>query len=114
MKKKVSNIIHKFTKLLRDASSYYMNTITAIHDWIFYPANSLDPLRAYSKEDIILQLPGEWNIFEIDWFSIYDVESKENYGSVIIPDGLNVPPSLIKVVVCAIIIIIMQSTSNVN
>ncbi|XP_069695747.1 protein Skeletor, isoforms B/C [Periplaneta americana] len=58
----------------------------------------LDPLRAYKKEDIILQLPGEWTIFQIDWFSIFDVESKENYGSVIIPDGLNVPPSLVKVV----------------
>jgi hypothetical protein len=65
-------------------------------------ALSLDPLRAYNKEDIILQLPGEWTIFEIDWFSIFDVESKESYGSVIIPDGLNVPPSLIKVVVCII------------
>jgi hypothetical protein len=100
-----------------------MYTITAIHYYIFHPVNSLDPLRAYSKEDIILQLPGEWNIFEIDWFSIYDVDSKENYGSVIIPDGLNVPPSLIKVVVCTttttaaiiiIIIIIITSTSNVN
>jgi hypothetical protein len=73
-----------------------MNINTAI----LLPANSLDPLRAYSKEDIILQLPGEWNIFEMDWFSVYDVVSKENYGSVIIPDGLNVPPSLVKIAVC--------------
>jgi hypothetical protein len=71
---------------------------------MFFYSNSLDPLRKYNKEDIVLQLPGEWTIFEIDWFSIFDVGSKENYGSVIIPDGLNVPPSLVKVVVCIITI----------
>jgi hypothetical protein len=77
-----------------------MNTSVASHLQIFFYFNSLDPLRKYNKEDIVLQLPGEWTIFGIDWFSIFDVESKENYGSVIIPDGLNVPPSLVKVVVC--------------
>ena len=63
---------------------------------------SLDPLRAYKKEDIVLELPGKWTIFDIDWFSIFDMESKQNYGSVIIPDGLNVPPSLVKVIVSII------------
>jgi hypothetical protein len=77
-----------------------MNNNIASYDQMFLCALSLDPLRAYNKEDIILQLPGEWTIFEIDWFSIFDVDSKENYGSVIIPDSLNVPPSLIKIVVC--------------
>ena len=38
-------------------------------------------------------------IFDIDWLSIFDVETNENFGSVIIPDGLNVPPSLVKVIV---------------
>lgn len=87
-----------------------MNTNVVSHDQILFYANSLDPLRTYSKEDIILQLPGEWTIFEIDWFSIFDVESKQNYGSVIIPDGLNVPPSLVKVVVR---IITIQWTCNI-
>lgn len=90
---------HKFKKaLVRHLQVLHERNI-ASHDQMFLCALSLDPLRTYSKEDIILQLPGEWTIFEIDWFSIFDVESKENYGSFIIPDSLNVPPSLIKVVV---------------
>lgn len=60
---------------------------------------SLDKLRAYKEEDITLQLPGDLTIFEIDWFSIFDLDTNENFGSVIIPDGLNVPPSLIEIVV---------------
>lgn len=42
-------------------------------------------------------MPGDKTIFDIDWFSIYDLELKENFGSVLISDGLNVPPSLVKV-----------------
>lgn len=37
------------------------------------------------------------NIFEIDWISIYDLESNENFGSVLITDSLNVPPSLTEI-----------------
>lgn len=58
---------------------------------------SLDPLRAYNGEDITIQLPGELDVFGINWLSVYDVEGKANFGSVIIPEGLNVPPSLVKV-----------------
>ncbi|XP_049807880.1 protein Skeletor, isoforms B/C [Schistocerca nitens] len=58
----------------------------------------LDPLRAYKNEDVTLQLPGELTIFDIEWLSIFDLESKEKFGFVRIPDGLNVPPSLVKVV----------------
>ncbi|XP_026274137.1 protein Skeletor, isoforms B/C [Frankliniella occidentalis] len=58
----------------------------------------LDPIRAYKRETVTLELPGDLTIFDIDWLSIYDVESKENYGSVIVPDGLNVPPSLVKII----------------
>ncbi|XP_029163998.1 uncharacterized protein LOC114935347 isoform X2 [Nylanderia fulva] len=57
----------------------------------------MDSLRVYNDEDVILQLPGDMTVFNIDWISIFDVKTKSNYGSVIIPDGLNVPPSLIKV-----------------
>lgn len=59
--------------------------------------SSMDSLRRYNNEDIILELPGDKTIFNIDWLSVYDVKTKSNYGSVIIPDGLNVPPSLIKI-----------------
>lgn len=36
-------------------------------------------------------------IFDIDWISVFDLETNENFGSILIPDGLNVPPSLVKV-----------------
>lgn len=58
----------------------------------------MDSLRAYNNEDVILELPGDMTVFNIDWLSIFDLKTKSNYGSVIIPDGLNVPPSLIKII----------------
>lgn len=61
---------------------------------------SLDSLRIYTGETITLELPGDLTIFDIDWFSIYDVANKQNLGSVIIPDEPNVPPSLAKIAVC--------------
>lgn len=60
---------------------------------------SLDKLRKYSDETVVLQLPGDLNIFQIDWLSVFDLETKQSCGSVIIPDGLNVPPSLVTVIV---------------
>lgn len=57
----------------------------------------MDPIRAYNHETITLELPGDTTIFDVDWLSVYDLESKENYGSILIPDGLNVPPSLVKI-----------------
>lgn len=56
----------------------------------------MDPIRGYSEETITLELPGEKTIFEIDWLSIYDLETNKNFGSILISDGLNVPPSLVK------------------
>ena len=47
---------------------------------------------------MIIQLPGDMTVFNIDWLSIFDIKTKTSYGSVIIPDGLNVPPSLVKVI----------------
>ncbi|CAB0008451.1 unnamed protein product [Nesidiocoris tenuis] len=58
----------------------------------------LEPLRLYSKETITLELPGELTIFDIDWFCVYDLASKSNYGAVLIPDSPNVPPSLVKII----------------
>lgn len=56
-------------------------------------------MRSYKNLTIILELPGDKTIFEIDWFSIFDHETKQNLASVIIPEALNVPPSLIKIIV---------------
>ncbi|XP_022900709.1 protein Skeletor, isoforms B/C [Onthophagus taurus] len=58
----------------------------------------VDALRAYNGQSIILELPGDLTIFNIDWFSIFDLETNTNLGSIIIPEGLNVPPSLVKVI----------------
>lgn len=57
----------------------------------------LDSLRKYDGDTVTLELPGDMSIFEIDWISIFDLETNENFGSVLITDGLNVPPSLTKV-----------------
>ncbi|XP_051164876.1 protein Skeletor, isoforms B/C [Leptopilina boulardi] len=56
----------------------------------------LESLREYKSEDIIIQLPGNFTVFNVDWLSIFDIETSSNFGSVIIPDGLNIPPSLVK------------------
>ncbi|RWS12508.1 protein Skeletor: isoforms B/C-like protein, partial [Dinothrombium tinctorium] len=58
----------------------------------------LNALGKYESEDIILELPGNMTVFDIDWLSIWDVESQENFGSVNIPDGLNIPPTLSSVI----------------
>ena len=67
----------------------------------------MDPLRTYKGEDVVIQLPGEMTVFKIDWISIYDVKTKTNLGSVIVPSGLNVPPSLVKVGFFTIIIVLV-------
>ncbi|KAK0093076.1 hypothetical protein PV326_014361 [Microctonus aethiopoides] len=58
----------------------------------------LDPLKEYKGDDVTIQLPGEMTVFNIDWLSIFDIATRSNYGSVIIPDGLNVPPSLVNII----------------
>ncbi|CAG0901720.1 unnamed protein product [Cyprideis torosa] len=58
------------------------------------------PLRRYRDETVVLEMPGKLTVFDIDWFSIYDTEKTDlsgDMGSVVIPDELNVPPSLVEV-----------------
>ena len=54
-------------------------------------------LGRYENQDVILQLPGIQTIFYIDWIAVYNRESKQSLGHVIVPEGLNVPPSLVSV-----------------
>ena len=42
-------------------------------------------------------MPGSRTIFEIDWLAVYNREKRESLGHVIIPESLNVPPSLVEV-----------------
>lgn len=55
---------------------------------------SLDPLRGYQGEDIEIQLPGNLTVYDIDWLAVWCVQYRHNFGHVIIPKDLDVPPAL--------------------
>lgn len=55
---------------------------------------SLDPLRAYEGEDLELQLPGNLQVYDIDWLAVWCVKFSHNFGHVMIPRDLDVPPAL--------------------
>lgn len=55
---------------------------------------SLEPLRKYTEKTLVIVLPGELTIFDIDWLSIWCVDFFVDFGHVRIPKNLNVPPSL--------------------
>ncbi|RXG58005.1 Protein Skeletor, isoforms B/C [Armadillidium vulgare] len=55
-------------------------------------------LRAYNGIDFILTFPGEMDVFTTDWLAVFDSSSQEILGHIIIPDEMNVPPSLVTVV----------------
>merc|ERR1719474_1765148 len=57
----------------------------------------LAPIGLYKKQDVILQLPGSKSIFDIDWIAVYNRETRKSLGHVIVPESLNVPPSLVEV-----------------
>ena len=64
----------------------------------------LEPLGKYEQnrngKRVTLQLPGNLTVFDINWFSIYDVTHSRSLGYVIIPgpDSINVPPALVDVI----------------
>lgn len=62
-------------------------------------SSSLNHLTPYSGKDVRLVLPGKTTMDDIDWLSIYNVRTQENYGSTVIPDKLNIPPSLVHIIV---------------
>lgn len=53
----------------------------------------LEALGRYEEKTIELTLPGKMSVFDIDWLSVWNVERGENYGSVIVPHGQDIPPS---------------------
>lgn len=55
---------------------------------------SLDPLRGYQGEDIEIQLPGTLTVYDIDWLAVWCVQYRHNFGHVLIPKDLDVPPAL--------------------
>ncbi|XP_012542491.1 protein Skeletor, isoforms B/C [Monomorium pharaonis] len=52
------------------------------------------PLRAYQGEDIEIVLPGNLTVYDISWLSVWCVEYRHNFGHVLIPKDLDVPPAL--------------------
>jgi hypothetical protein len=55
---------------------------------------SLDPLRGYQGEDIEIQLPGSLTVYDIEWLAVWCVQYRHNFGHVLIPKDLDVPPAL--------------------
>lgn len=52
------------------------------------------PLRRYDKKTIVLTLPGDLTIFDIDHFGVWCEAFTVDFGHVRIPAGMIVPPSL--------------------
>lgn len=55
---------------------------------------SLEPLSGYQGEDIEIQLPGDLQVYDIDWLAVWCVEYRHNFGHVYIPKDLDIPPAL--------------------
>ncbi|XP_029156481.1 protein Skeletor, isoforms B/C isoform X2 [Nylanderia fulva] len=55
---------------------------------------SLEPLRGYQGEDIEIVLPGNLTVYDINWLAVWCVEYRHNFGHVLIPRDLDVPPAL--------------------
>jgi len=55
---------------------------------------SNDPLRRYSEKTLVIVLPGQLTIFDIDYLSVWCTAFFVDFGSIRIPRNLNVPPSL--------------------
>ncbi|XP_050304285.1 protein Skeletor, isoforms B/C isoform X2 [Anthonomus grandis grandis] len=55
---------------------------------------SYDTLRGYLGEDIEIQLPGTLTVYDIDWLAVWCVQYRHNFGHVMIPKDLDVPPAL--------------------
>jgi len=54
----------------------------------------IEPLRRYDAKTLVLTLPGELTVFDIDWISVWCRAFTIDFGHIRIPKTLNVPPSL--------------------
>lgn len=52
------------------------------------------PLKRYDRKTAVLTLPGDLTIFDIGHFGIWCEQFTVDFGHVLIPQGLNIPPSL--------------------
>lgn len=54
----------------------------------------LDPLKGYQGQDIEIQLPENITVYDIEWLAMWCVTYHHNFGHVMIPKELDVPPAL--------------------
>lgn len=54
----------------------------------------LEPLRRYDTKTLVLTLPGDLTVFDIDWLSIWCRAFTIDFAHIRVPKHLNVPPSL--------------------
>ncbi|RWS18924.1 protein Skeletor: isoforms B/C-like protein, partial [Leptotrombidium deliense] len=75
---------------------------------------SILKMNAYRGKYITLQLPGSLTIADIDWFSLYCITYKQNFGHVIIRNDIKykVPPNLQDLVGGVNVITRLERTSN--
>lgn len=55
---------------------------------------SYEVLRGYQGEDIEIQLPNSLTVYDIDWLAVWCIEYRHNFGHVMIPKDIDVPPAL--------------------
>ncbi|KAB7495687.1 Protein Skeletor, partial [Armadillidium nasatum] len=55
---------------------------------------SLEPLKKYSGKTIVITLPGDLTVFDIDYLGVWCRAFYVDFGHVVLPKNLNVPPSL--------------------
>ncbi|XP_070540793.1 protein Skeletor, isoforms B/C-like isoform X1 [Ptychodera flava] len=56
---------------------------------------STRPLRGYNGKTVTIQMAGDLTVFDIDWLSMWCVRAVQNFGHVLIPDNLNIPPYIV-------------------
>ena len=52
------------------------------------------PLKAYRGKTIVITLPDDVTVYDIDYLSVWCEEYSVNFADLAIPKNLNVPPSL--------------------
>ncbi|XP_074594209.1 protein Skeletor, isoforms B/C-like [Brevipalpus obovatus] len=56
---------------------------------------SLEKIHGYAGADVYLRLPRGLTVMDIDWFGLYCITYREDFGHVKIPKNLNVPPDYV-------------------
>ena len=55
---------------------------------------SEEPLKKYDSKTIVITLPGDLTVFDVDYLGVWCRAFSANFGHIRLPRTLNVPPSL--------------------